>query len=176
MPKKNTEDIPPVAGPAEKPKRKRTTKPGVAAADRVAGEGDRVTVEYIGTLPNGRIFDKAEPANPFTFTIGAGEVLPAFEHQVKGMKVGERMSTFTISPLEAYGSWKEDLVITVDRSTFPDGDCIEVGKKAKVAFSGGAEQVMKVIEITENEVKLDANHPLAGYNLTYHSLTLSGIE
>ena len=91
------------------------------------------------------------------------------------MKVGET-KTFAISPLEAYGIWQEDRVITVERNTFPAAEHIEVGKQAKVAFSGGTEQVMKVVEITDTGIKLDGNHPLSGYTLTYNNVTLTKIE
>jgi peptidylprolyl isomerase len=162
------------------PRKKRVTKPAQAAGrpvdpERSADIGDTVTVEYIGTLPNGRVFDKSTSENPFVFTIGAQQVLPAFEYLVKGMKVGET-KTFAISPYEAYGIWQEDRVITVERDTFPAEERIEVGKKAKVAYSGGTEQVMKVVEITDAGVKLDGNHPLAGYTLTFNNVTLTKIE
>ena len=143
--------------------------------DRLADTGDTVTVEYIGTLPNGRVFDKSTSENPFVFTLGARQVLSSFEHLIKGMKVGET-KTFAISPLEAYGIWQEDRVITVERNTFPAAEHIEVGKQAKVAFSGGTEQVMKVVEITDTGIKLDGNHPLSGYTLTYNNVTLTKIE
>lgn len=137
--------------------------------------GDTVVIEYTGTLPNGRVFDKATPENPFSFTIGANQALPALEFVIKGMKIGET-KTFTLNPMEAYGIWREDLVITVERNTFPAHEQIEVGKRAKVAFSGGSEQVMKVIEITDAGIKMDGNHPLAGYPLTFHNVTLKEIE
>ena len=163
--------------PAKAPRKKRTLAAKVKPLDpsRAADNGDRVTVEYTATLPNGRVFDKATSDNPFSFTLGANQALPAFEYAIKGMTIGET-KTITIHPLEAYGIWKEEAVITVERNTFPAGADIQVGKQVKVAFSGGTEQVMKVVGVIDTEVKLDGNHPLAGYPLTYHNLTLQAIE
>ena len=184
MPKAKNDDVQRDTDIPEKtvtsPRKKRASKPAQAVErpvdpDRSADTGDTVTVEYIGTLPNGRVFDKSTPENPFVFTIGAQQVLPAFEYHVKGMKVGETKS-FAISPLEAYGIWQEDRVITVERNTFPAEEHIEIGKKAKVAYSGGTERVMKVVEINDTEIKLDGNHPLSGYTLTYNNVTLTKIE
>ena len=185
MPKAKNDEVQHATDIPEKtvkpPRKKRAPKPVQAAEkpvvdpDRSADTGDTVTVEYIGTLPNGRVFDKSTSENPFVFTIGEKQVLPAFEYLIKGMKVGET-KTFALSPLEAYGIWREDQVITVERNTFPAEEHIEIGKKAKVAYSGGTERVMKVVEINDTDIKLDGNHPLSGYTLTYNNVTLTKIE
>ena len=184
MPKAKNDDVQRDTDIPEKtikpPRKKRTLKTAQSLErpvdpGRSADTGDTVTVEYIGTLPNGKVFDKSTSENPFVFTIGAKQVLPAFEYLIKGMKVGETKS-FAISPLEAYGIWREDHVITVERNTFPAEEHIEVGKQAKVAYSGGTERVMKVVEITDAGIKLDGNHPLSGYTLTFNNVILTKIE
>ncbi len=142
---------------------------------RTAVTGDTVTVEYTGTLPDGRIFDRATPENPFVFTMGAGQVLPAFESPLEGMQVGET-KTFAIPPGDAYGIWKEELVVTVPRQSFPEGEQIQVGKRAKVADEEGNDCVMQVLEVSDTHVKLDGNHPLAGYTLSFNDVTLTAIN
>lgn len=184
MPRKTAEKVDKSTDTAAKAattsRRKQAPKPAAASEnparpDRVATAGDTITVEYVATLPNGRVFDKATPENPFVFTIGASQALPAFEAAIQGMRVGDT-KTFSIHPLEAYGIWREDLVITVDRSSFPPGDQIEIGKRARATAGDGTEHLMKVTEITDAGIKLDGNHPLAGYTLTYNNLTLKAIS
>jgi peptidylprolyl isomerase len=146
-----------------------------AGSSRTAEQGNRVTLEYTGTLPDGRVFDKATPENPFAFIVGAGEAMPAFEAAVQGMQVGETR-TFVIQPREAYGIWHEEMLITVPRESFPPDERIEVGKRAKVVDADGNECVTKVIEITDSHIKLDGNHPLAGYALCYNDVRLTAID
>lgn len=165
---------------AQPKQKKQAPKPKQAAGkavdpDRTPVDGDTVTVEYIGTLPTGFIFDKASPENPFVFSIGAGQVLPKFEAVVKSMKVGEPR-TFTVHMLEAYGPYREKMVITVPRDSFPAGERIEIGKRARVADNEGNQEVMRVIELTDDTVKLDGNHPLAGETLVFNNVTITAIN
>jgi FKBP-type peptidyl-prolyl cis-trans isomerase 2 len=148
--------------------------PSDAPAERLAAIGDTVTVYYTGTLDKGSTFDTADEQNPLVFTIGANTVFPKLEYSVVGMKVNQR-TVVRLTPTEGFGFWRKDNVITVERTTFPADEEIVVGKKAKVAYSGGTERLMQVIEVTDSEVKLDANHPLAGLFLSY-DLMLAAIE
>ena len=145
------------------------------ASSRTAEDGATVTLEYTGTIHDGRIFDKATPENPFVFTMGAHQAMPAFEAKIRGMRRGDS-KTFTISPEDAYGIRHEELVVTVSRDSFPPDERIEVGKRARVADADGNECVAKVIEITDTSIKLDSNHPLAGHQLTYNDVTLTVIS
>ena len=175
---KSTVDV--AGGTAKTPRKKATAKPKstavtISAPDRRPVDGDRVTVEYIGTFPNGQVFDKATPEEPFVFTVGAGQVLPKFEAMVKGMTPGIT-NTFTVHMIEAYGPYREQMVITVPRDSFPSGDALQVGKRASVADDQGNREVMKVVEITDTTVKLDGNHPLAGQSLTFHNVKITAID
>lgn len=161
--------------PRKKPAARGTAKARKSsAADRAVAVGDTITIEYIGTLSNGFVFDKATPENPFVFTIGSGQVLPKFEAMVNGMKIGETR-TFTIHMLEAFGPYREQMVITVPRDSFPPGQPLEVGKRARVADNDGNQEVMRVVELTDTTVRLDGNHPLAGQSLSYHNVTVTAI-
>jgi peptidylprolyl isomerase len=133
---------------------------------RTAGQGDRVTVSYTGTLDNGRIFHSTEEAGPFTFTIGADEVFPALEKEIIGMTVGQVKNIF-IAAADAYGPRLQENILKVDRSNFPAGESIAVGRKVRINFSGGAERVMQIMDVTDDTVTLDGNHPLAGLDLTF---------
>ncbi|RNC72616.1 MAG: peptidylprolyl isomerase [Desulfuromonadales bacterium] len=141
---------------------------------RKATHGDTVTVQYIGTLDNGRIFDSTTDEAPLVFTIGLNQVFPALEKEVAGMSAGE-VKNFVIAAADAYGSRLRENILVVERASFPAGREIAAGMKVSIGFSGGAERVMMVTGVTETTVELDGNHPLAGLDLTF-ALRLERIE
>lgn len=141
---------------------------------RAARQGDRVTVNYIGTLDNGRIFHSTENGEPLVFTIGANEVFPALEREIVGMTAGE-VKNIVITATDAYGPRLQQNILKVERASLPEGGAIEVGKKVQISFTGGEQRVMQIIEVTESTVTLDGNHPLAGLDLTF-ALRLDKIE
>ena len=134
--------------------------------DKVAEDGDTVSVHYTGTLDDGSQFDSSVGKDPLEFVIGAGNMIPGFENAVRGMKVGES-KTITLSPDEAYGEYTEELIATVSREELPDDMDIEVGRQLQITLEGGGIIVATIIEISEETVTLDANHRLAGKELTF---------
>ena len=90
--------------------------------------GSTVTIAYIGTLEDGRIFDSTEQSGLLTFTIGAGEVFPALEQELLGMRSGEAKNVI-LSAAEAYGPRLEENLLRLPRSDFPAGKPISVGQK-----------------------------------------------
>jgi len=130
-----------------------------------AKNGDRVTVSYIGTLDNGRIFDSTEEI-PLTITIGQDEVFPALETGIVGMKVGEVKNIF-IQARDAYGPRRPENILKVKRELFPADKELQVGQKLKLEFGVAGEQLMIIVDHNETEVVLDGNHPLAGLDLTF---------
>jgi len=141
---------------------------------KTAQHGSRVAVQYVGTLDNGRIFHSTEEGEPLEFTIGAGQVFPALEAGVVGMVQGE-VRNIVLCANEAYGPRREENVIRVDRTAFPADKEIIVGQKLGIDFKGGRSVVMLVLEAGETTVTLDANHPLAGLDLTF-ALRLDRVE
>lgn len=136
--------------------------------------GDRVTVHYIGTLDNGRIFDSADGDNPLCITLGRGDVFPALEAAIVGMKVG-MASNVEISAAEAFGPHRKENMICVPRSRFPAERSLRIGEKIALAFGDGEERVMRIVKEESGEVTLDGNHPLAGLDLTF-ALQLVSID
>ena len=128
--------------------------------------GSTVTVSYIGTLDNGRIFHSTDEQGPLTFAIGSDQVFPALEQAIIGMRAGE-LKNVILSAAEAYGPRRQDNIITVARQTFPAGKKIIVGQKLSIEFSGRVSRIMQVSAVGETEVQLDGNHPLAGCELTF---------
>ncbi|MBS3762440.1 MAG: peptidylprolyl isomerase [Candidatus Brocadiia bacterium] len=131
-----------------------------------AQDGDTVKVHYRGTLDNGQAFDDSHQGDPFEFTIGNEEVIPGFEEAVRGMSPEEE-KTITIEAAEAYGPRRDDLVMEVDRSNFQEDADFEVGHRVQIQPEEGQQFVAMITNLSEDSVTLDANHPLAGQDLTF---------
>lgn len=139
-----------------------------------AKPGDRVTVNYIGTLDDGRIFANTNEEGALEFTLGADEVFPALEKAIIGMQPGE-VKNIVLAAADGYGLRSEKNLLKVSRSTFPAERNPEVGKRLTVDFADGASLLMRIIEITDEYLVLDGNHALAGCELTF-ALRLDKIE
>ncbi|ACD94140.1 FKBP-type peptidyl-prolyl cis-trans isomerase [Trichlorobacter lovleyi] len=154
-----------------------------------AQQGDTVRVHYTGTLQDGSIFDSSETVEqdscgcscsssggcgtgsdcgcePLEFTIGGGNVIPGFEKAVLGLSVGESIKV-TIPADEAYGPRHEQMVAVVDRSEL-SGEIEPIeGQQLEVVLQDDSSMPVLITEVTETTVTLDANHPLAGQDLTF---------
>jgi peptidylprolyl isomerase len=129
-------------------------------------DGDQVQVHYTGTLKDGSVFDSSYDREPLAFVQGSGMLLPAFEQATKGMASGEK-KTFIIPAGEGYGEYNEDLVVQVERAAFPaDIDPI-VGLQLQVGKTDEEMSVVTITHVSDTQVLLDANHPLAGEELTF---------
>lgn len=130
-----------------------------------AKQGDTVTVQYVGKLPDGTVFDTSYERGPLQFTIGQGQIIPGFEQAVIGMEVGENKN-ITLEPDQAYGPHMAEMVLEVERERFPEDIQPEVGQLLQVQQAGQVIPVT-VTEVTEQVITLDANHPLAGKSLVF---------
>ena len=139
-----------------------------------ANKGDRVTVRYIGTLDNGRIFDQRDEDEPLTFLLGAGEVFPALESEVAGMAVGE-VKNILLTAVQAFGVRSDDNLLKVPRELFPLDRELRIGQQVNIELAGREQRLMRVRQIGGQEVLLDGNHDLAGCDLTF-ALQLAAIE
>ena len=131
-----------------------------------AKQGDLITVHYIGTLDNGKIFDQRDGDQPLSFTIGSGEVFPALEQGVVGMAAGEVRNIF-LDAEQAYGLRLEENLLNVSRQMFPDDRKLQVGQKLSIALGGTEQQLMRIRKFDDKDVLLDGNHDLAGCELTF---------
>ncbi len=123
------------------------------------------TVEFSLRSASGELLDTTEGREPFTFRTGVGEVIPGFERTVLEMEEGEERE-FTLSPEEAYGHRRQELVVTLPRSSFGD---IEL-KKGGILYGrtpNGQTVVVTVVDFNEDMVTIDQNHPLAGEELHF---------
>ena len=128
--------------------------------------GDTVKVHYTGKLDDGTVFDASVNGDPLQFTIGGGQIIPGFEQAVVGMNPGES-KTVKIPAEDAYGQRREDLVLEIEKSQLPEGLKPEVGLQLQSRQPDGRIIVLTIADISESHVTLDANHPLAGKDLTF---------
>lgn len=129
------------------------------------GDSDKVKVEYTGRLADGTVFDTSKGRRPLEFVTGAKTVIPGFEKAVMGRNKGDKV-TVTIPAAEAYGEADPDLVFTVERSMMPAEIPLEPGTPIQLSNEQGQMDVV-ITEVGPEEITLDANHPLAGKDLTF---------
>jgi peptidylprolyl isomerase len=128
--------------------------------------GDAVQVHYTGTLADGTVFDSSRGRDTLAFTLGQGQLIPGFEKAVLGLGVGESV-TVQIDAAEAYGPHQAGMMVVVDRAQFPPDLPLEIGLQLQMQQPNGQSMVVTVTTITDQNVTLDANHPLAGKDLTF---------
>jgi peptidylprolyl isomerase len=131
-----------------------------------AKKGDTVKIHYKGTLKDGTVFDSSEGHEPLGFKIGTGEVIAGFEEAVTGMRIGEKKNV-TIPPDKAYGQPNKEMIIQAPRNQVPADLNPEVGQKLEMGGPNGELIAVRVVELTEEFITLDANPPLAGKDLTF---------
>jgi peptidylprolyl isomerase len=131
-----------------------------------AKQGDTVIVHYTGKLDDGTVFDSSVGRDPLQFSIGSGQIIPGFEQAIIGMSPGES-KTETIAAENAYGPHYQEMVLVVDRQQMPGDIPMEIGQQLQLRQPSG--QIIPVIitEVSDSQVTLDANHPLAGENLVF---------
>lgn len=132
-----------------------------------AKSGDLVQVHYTGTLTDGTIFDSSEGRSPLEFTVGSGQVIKGFDEGVAGMRQGEK-KVINIPVEDAYGPANEDMIFTLDRSEIPTDIPLEAGMTLNMHEDGNPRPIPVIVrQLTDTTVTLDANHPLAGHDLTF---------
>lgn len=128
--------------------------------------GDTVRVHYTGKLSDGSVFDTSVDQEPIEYKIGEGRLIAGFEQAVIGMAPGDT-KTAVISADDAYGHYRDDLVIEVERNQLPSHLKLEIGQALQSVQQDGQIIRFLVTELNESTVTLDANHPLAGEDLTF---------
>ncbi|MEM9632412.1 MAG: peptidylprolyl isomerase [Pseudomonadota bacterium] len=139
-----------------------------------AKSGDTVRLHYKGTLDDGSVFDSSEGREPLEFTVGSGQIIPGLDKAILGMKIGDE-KTVRVEAAEAYGPHNPDAKQAVPRSNIPENVPLEVGLQLQAQTENGQMMSVTVVEISDDEVILDANHPLAGKDLTFE-IQLTGIN
>jgi peptidylprolyl isomerase len=131
-----------------------------------AKTGDTVRVHYTGTFDDGTVFDTSAEREPLQFTIGGGMVIAGFDSAVLDMQPGEKKSV-NIPAEQAYGPRSEELVAEIGRDRLPADLEVEIGQQLQVGLADGEQAVVLIVDVSETTVTLDANHPMAGFDLNF---------
>ncbi|WP_386683422.1 peptidylprolyl isomerase [Loktanella sp. R86503] len=131
-----------------------------------AKQGDTVRIHYTGTLNDGTVFDSSTGRDPLEFEVGSGMIIPGLDVAIPGMTVGDT-KTVNISADQAYGPVNDQARQAVPRGDIPADIPLEVGTQLQMQTPDGQVVPVTVADVTETEVTLDANHPLAGKDLNF---------
>lgn len=128
--------------------------------------GDVVRIHYTGKLADGTQFDSSAGREPLEFTVGSGQIIPGLDRQIQGMKQGES-GTLNIPAAEAYGARDENQVQVVPRTALPPEMEVQVGSNLQATTPDGNQISLTVVGVSDAEITVDANHPLAGHDLVF---------
>lgn len=128
--------------------------------------GDTISVDYTGKKDDGTVFDSSQGRTPLKFTVGAGMLIKGFDDAVVGMKTGES-KTIVIPPEEGYGHRDENAYVDIPRQNIPEDLPLEKGIALQLQGPDGRPLPAIVTEITDEKVRMDINHFLAGETLTF---------
>lgn len=128
--------------------------------------GTRVLVHYTGTLDDGTQFDSSRGREPLEVVLGRNMVIPGFEKAIAAMEPGQTV-TVRIPEAEAYGPHNENMLVTFPRSSFPADIPAALGEQLILRSPEGHEVPALIVDVNDTEISLDANHPLAGFDLTF---------
>ncbi|CUX79661.1 MAG: peptidylprolyl isomerase [Roseibaca calidilacus] len=131
-----------------------------------ATAGKTVRIHYTGTLEDGSVFDSSEGRDPLEFIVGSGQIIPGLDRAIDGMATGEQ-KTVTIPATEAYGDYQAEARQDVPRDQIPADIPLDPGTMLNMQTPDGRQIPVQVAEVTDTTVTLDANHPLAGKDLTF---------
>ncbi len=131
-----------------------------------AKANDNVKVHYKGKLTSGEVFDSSEGREPLAFTVGGGQMIKGFDNAVDGMELNEK-KTVTIPAKDAYGEHRNELIQQIPKSNLPEDMNPEIGQKLVATNDLGHQTQVSVIDVTDEDITIDANHDLAGKDLVF---------
>jgi len=129
-------------------------------------KGDKIKVEYTGTLTDGTVFDTNVGKDALEFEVGSGQLIKGFDEGVVGMNAGEEKE-ISIKSEDAYGAPNPQMVQKVPKDKIPKEPEAKVGMTLMVGLPTGQQLPARITEVTEEHVTIDLNHPLAGKNLKF---------
>lgn len=129
-------------------------------------QGDKVKLHFRGRLKGGEMIATTEGKEPVEFKAGVGEILPGIDDELIGMNKNEEKE-ITLSPEKGFGQRKEELIVDVGKRVL-QGKKVQVGQRINVQTQQGRVMPAQVVEIKEDRITLDLNHPLAGKELTFN--------
>ncbi|GAB4532563.1 MAG: peptidylprolyl isomerase [Ruegeria sp.] len=129
-------------------------------------QGDTVRIHYTGTLQDGKVFDSSEGREPLEFAVGSGQIIPGLDSALPGMEVGDKKRV-EVACEDAYGPVNPAMRQDIPREGIPADIPLDPGTQLQMQTPDGQALPVTVVEATDTTVTLDANHPLAGQDLTF---------
>lgn len=136
--------------------------------------GDTVTIDYVLKRTDGEEVGNTQQAGPQDITIGSGQIFPQIEEALTGMAVGEEQS-LSIDCANAFGPRQDALVIDIPRENLPPEPAPQPGMAMQAQAQDGSPMTLYIVEVGDQTIKADGNHPLAGEDLTF-DITLRDIK
>lgn len=125
-----------------------------------------VSMNYTLKDEQGTVLDTSENRDPLKFIVGSGMIIPGLEKELQGKEKGDELSV-TVEPADGYGEYDETRMVDVSKSQFQEGTEIKTGMQVQAQDPNGGVQILTVKEVKDENVTLDANHPLAGQTLHF---------
>ena len=141
-------------------------------------DGSVVEMHYSLTNDKDELIDTSKERGPLAYTQGQMQIVPGLEKEMAGKKVGDKFKV-VVSPEEGYGLKDESMIQAVSKEQFgEEANNIQTGMQFEVSCQNGQRLIVTAVEITENEIVLDGNHPLAGETLHFdiEVVTISATE
>jgi FKBP-type peptidyl-prolyl cis-trans isomerase SlyD len=138
------------------------------------GENKVVSIDYKLTDENGTVLDSSEGNGALSYIHGIGQLIPGLEEALEGKEEGEQVQA-EVTPDQAYGDYDDSLLFAVPKERMPQDTNLEVGMQFEAQTQQGDKRIVTLSEVGDEEVKLDANHPLAGRTLTF-DVTVEGVR
>jgi FKBP-type peptidyl-prolyl cis-trans isomerase SlyD len=133
-----------------------------------------VSINYTLKNDDGEVLDSSEGREPLAYLHGQGNLIPGLESEIEGRSEGESFQT-EVEPGDAYGEYNDSLIADVPKDRFTGVEDISVGMEFQAQTSDGGSQIVRVTEVGDDSVKVDANHPLAGEKLHF-DVTIAGVR
>lgn len=129
-------------------------------------KGDKVKIEYTGTFDDGQVFDTSEGKQPLEFEVGSGQIIKGIDEGIVGMEKGEEKE-IKVQPKDAYGEHTPDMIRKVPRDKLPADQEPKPGMMLALTTPNGQQIPAKITDVSDKEITIDLNHPLAGKSLNF---------
>ena len=136
-------------------------------------DGTVVSMQYTLHV-DGKLVDASGASEPLQFIQGMGHILPGLEHALYDLRIGDRKSV-TVAPRNGYGEIEAEAFMNVPRAAFPSAVPLEIGTELELQDKSGHPVLARIATITNEAVRLNMNHPLAGKDLVF-DVTITGLR
>jgi len=137
-------------------------------------QGDIVSIDYVVRKSDGTVVGNTAEQGPQDIKLGTGQIFPQIEQALTGMKVGDEQ-TVEIESDQAFGPRREEMIIEIPRQNLPPEPAPQPGMQLQAQGQDGQPIMLHIVEVGEQSIKADGNHPLAGEDITF-AVTLREIK